>query len=59
MNALKRKSKNKKAKLNTNLEFCSIKILAPYFAPPCESHFAQTVNRTKTFHVKHFCPIGP
>src|SRR5208283_2210012 len=32
--------------------------LEPYFAPPCGSHFAQTVNRTKTFHVKHFCPIG-
>jgi hypothetical protein len=32
-------------------------MLAPDFAPPCEGLFAQTVNRTKMFHVKHFCPI--
>ena len=25
--------------------------------PPGASLFAQTVHRTKTFHVKHFCPI--
>jgi hypothetical protein len=29
-----------------------------HLAAPCKSAFAQTVNRTKTFHVKHFCPIG-
>jgi hypothetical protein len=34
------------------------KILASYQAPPCKSAFAQTVNRTKMFHVKHLCPIG-
>src|SRR5271169_5051443 len=33
------------------------KIPVSYRAPPCQNTFAQTVNRTKTFHVKHFCPI--
>jgi hypothetical protein len=28
-------------------------------AETCKSAFALTANRTKTFHVKHFCPIGP
>ena len=26
---------------------------------PCEAMILSTVNRTKMFHVKHFCPIGP
>jgi hypothetical protein len=28
-----------------------------HLAAPRESAFAQTANRTKMFHVKHFCPI--
>ncbi len=29
-----------------------------HLAAPCKSAFAQSVNRTKVFHVKRFCPIG-
>jgi hypothetical protein len=29
-----------------------------HFAASRKSALAQTVNRTKMFHVKHFCPIG-
>ena len=44
-------------KLNPISELRSPQIASPYFAPPCEGAFARSVNRTKTFHVKHFCPI--
>jgi len=29
-----------------------------HIAAPRKSAFAQSVNRTKMFHVKQFCPIG-
>ena len=34
-------------------------ILVPHSAPPCACAFARSVNRTKTFHVKHFGPVCP
>ena len=34
-------------------------ILASYYLPRNKSAVAQTAHRTKTFHVKHFCPIEP
>jgi hypothetical protein len=37
--------------------FCLTQIPALHVTPPCESMFAQSVKRTKTFHVKQFCPI--
>ena len=48
-----------KPKLNPIAEFRSSQISVLHIAPPCEAAFAQSVNRTKTFHVKQFCPIGP
>jgi hypothetical protein len=33
------------------------KIFAPHITAACECHFAQTANRTKMFHVKHFGPV--
>ena len=38
--------------------FCSRQIPVSYLATPHKSAFVQTVNHTKTFHVKQFCPIG-
>jgi hypothetical protein len=32
-------------------------IPVPHFALSCENMFAQSINRTETFHVKQFCPI--
>ncbi len=46
-------------KLNPIATFRLLQIPALYPAPPCESAFAQTVNRTKMFHVKHFGTIRP
>ena len=57
--SFKLKTKITGPKPNLIAEFRSPRIPAPHVTPPCESIFAQTANRTKTFHVKHFCPIGP
>jgi len=48
-----------KPKPNPNAGFCLPQIPALHIALLYEGAFAQSVNRTKTFHVKHFCPIGP
>jgi hypothetical protein len=45
-------------KLNIIAVFRWLQLPAPYFAPPCESIFAETVNRTKMFHVKQFGTIA-
>jgi hypothetical protein len=45
-------------KINLNPLFRLRQIPASYHPPRSESAIAQTVNRTKMFHVKHFCPIG-
>jgi hypothetical protein len=57
--SFKQKSKITGQKLNLIAGFFSPQIPSPHVAPPCDSTFAQTANRTETFHVKHFCPIGP
>jgi hypothetical protein len=33
-------------------------IADPYLAAHRACTFVQTVNRTKTFHVNHFCPVA-
>jgi hypothetical protein len=43
--------------LTLAVSFARPKISRRTSPPPCETSFAVTVNRTKTFHVKHFGPI--
>ncbi len=51
-------AQNTRPKLNPNPLVHLRKIPAAYRAPPCKSAFAQSINRTKMFHVKHFCKAG-
>ncbi len=50
--------KNAKPKHNPIAIFRLRQIPTSYLAPPCARAIAQTVNRTKMFHVKLFGTIG-
>jgi hypothetical protein len=54
----RRLKKHTGEKINAIAIFRLIQIPASHLAAPCESAFAQTVNRTKMFHVKHFGTIA-
>jgi hypothetical protein len=51
------KKHTEKHKLNATFRLRQIP--DSHLAAPRKSVYAQSVNRTKMFHVKQFCPIGP